>query len=223
METLKQILGWLVTILVPVVLVLAAVRLLLSPIFVTVEYRTPNFPTDSYGFSLEERLHWADISRAYLLNSAGIEFLGDQELEDGSPLYNQRELNHMLDVKIVVRAAMFVMYGALVFLVGIGILARRGNWWYTYRGAVSRGSWLTVGLIAAILVYLALNFNSLFVGFHRIFFEGETWIFKYSDTLIRLFPIRFWRDAFIWIGSLSLGGGLAVGYFFSHRRTGVGS
>ena len=69
-----------------------------------------------------------------------------------------------------------------------------------------------MGLIAAILVYLALNFNALFVTFHRIFFEGETWIFKYSDTLIRLFPIRFWRDAFISVGAFSLIGGASLGY-----------
>jgi len=219
MKSTSNILFWITTILVPVILILLAVRLLMSPIFVAVEYRTPNFPADSYGFTLEERLYWADISRAYLLNSAEIEFLGDQKFADGSSLYNQRELRHMLDVKIVVRAAMFVLYGSLVCIVGLGIAARRVNLWEAYLEALSRGGWLTVGLITAILVYLALNFNALFVTFHRIFFEGETWIFKYSDTLIRLFPIRFWRDAFIWIGSLSLGGGLALGYFISHSRT----
>jgi uncharacterized membrane protein len=45
----------------------------------------------------------------------------------------------------------------------------------------------------------------LFVAFHRIFFEGNTWIFPYSDTFIRLYPERFWRDSFIYIALITLG------------------
>jgi hypothetical protein len=39
-----------IMILVPVVLVLTAVRVVLSPWFLEFEYRTPNFPPDRYGF-----------------------------------------------------------------------------------------------------------------------------------------------------------------------------
>jgi len=49
-----------------------------------------------------------------------------------------------------------------------------------------------------------------FVAFHEVFFDPGTWVFRYSDTLIRLFPERFWRDAFLAIAALSLVGGLAV-------------
>jgi uncharacterized membrane protein len=37
-----------------------------------------------------------------------------------------------------------------------------------------------------------------------MFFEGDTWLFLYSDTLIRLFPERFWLTAFIGIGAGTL-------------------
>ena len=37
-------------------------------------------------------------------------------------------------------------------------------------------------------------------------------MFEWSDTLIRMFPERFWRDIFILVGALSLGGGLALAY-----------
>ncbi len=36
----------LVTVLVPLLLILTSVRLLLTPLFVQLEYRTPNFPAD---------------------------------------------------------------------------------------------------------------------------------------------------------------------------------
>ena len=229
MQTLKTILGWLITILVPVVLVLGAVRILLTPLYYNVEYRLPYFPDDRYGFTQAERLDWAKLSVDYLLNGAGIEFLADLHFPAGQQaagpceeflaprdcgyFYNDRELQHMLDVKIVVGYAMGVLWGGLLILLGLGVWAQRSDWWDAFKWALARGGWLTVGLISALMVYLALNFNSLFITFHRIFFEGQSWIFNYSDSLIRLFPVVFWRDAFIWVGVLALGGGAALGYF----------
>ena len=59
------------------------------------------------------------------------------------------------------------------------------------------------------VVFSLLAFRAFFTAFHRVFFEGDTWLFHYSDTLIRLFPERFWQDAFLWLGGLSLlAGGL---------------
>ena len=88
-----------------------------------------------------------------------------------------------------------------------------------YRRGLALGGWLTVGLIVAILMGVALSFNSLFTEFHRIFFTGDTWIFLYSDTLIRLFPIRFWQDGFILMGCFSLVSGVALGLIFSRKYT----
>ena len=53
--------------------------------------------------------------------------------------------------------------------------------------------------------------NSLFDQFHRIFFQEGSWVFNYSDTLIRLFPLEFWRDGFILAGAFTFfAGGLLV-------------
>lgn len=38
----------------------------------------------------------------YLTNDEGIEFLGDLKFPDGSPVYNERELHHMVDVKVAI-------------------------------------------------------------------------------------------------------------------------
>ena len=58
---------------------------------------------------------------------------------------------------------------------------------------------LLVGLIA----YVLLNFDSFFLTFHRLFFEGDTFMFRYDDTLIRLYPEQLWSDAAILIGVLT--------------------
>lgn len=200
-----------VVILVPVALILTSVRLLLTPAFVNIEYRTPNFPPDSYGFTQADRLYWSVIALDYLLNDQGIDFLGDLRFEDGTPVYNERELGHMVDVKQVVGKALQVWYASLVILLVLGLWAWIGKWVDEFRRACMRGGWATVILVGVIVSAVVVGFGVFFVFFHEIFFDPGTWIFRFSDTLIRLFPERFWRDTFLWIGGLSIAGGLLLG------------
>ncbi|MEK6221896.1 MAG: TIGR01906 family membrane protein, partial [Chloroflexota bacterium] len=194
---LKRILYWAISVLVPVILVLTAVRLLMSPAFLRLEYGMPNFPEDNYGFSQQDRLEWAPIALEYLLNDAQISFLGDLEIEDGSPLYNERELSHMVDVKVLTQQALAFWVAGLTVIVGLGIWAWRGDWWQDYKYLLARGGKITASAIGVLIIFVIISFNQIFIGFHRIFFEGDTWLFLYSDTLIRLFPMRFWQDVFI--------------------------
>ena len=211
-------LSWLVTILIPLVLIGLAIRVLLSPVFYKVEYSMPYFPPDEYGFTKADRLKWAPYAVNYLVNNADFSYLGDLTFEDGRPLYNERELSHMSDVKRVTQGALRLWYLSLAFLAALGAWAWFGGWWDHYRLGLKRGGWLMVGLAVAIglivLIGIAINpnvFYSFFVLFHSLFFEGDSWLFLFSDTLIRLFPIRFWQDAFLWAAVIALGGGIALG------------
>jgi len=222
MKPVTKLLSWLIALSVPYLLMMTAIRLLISPLFLQLEYNRPGFPTDTYGFTLEDRLKWGNLSIEYLLNDADLSFLGDQTLEDGSPLYNERELSHMLDVKVLIRQTLRIFYVALAAVLALGLWAWRGKWLDDYWNGLTRGGWLTAGLIASILLLVLVSFRELFTVFHRIFFTGDTWIFLYSDTLIRLFPLQFWQDAFILMGAFSLAGALCLGFFGSKlaRRTG---
>ena len=198
---------------VPVFLVLFSVGILLTPLYIQIEYRLPGFPEDLYGFSKEERLYWANVTRKYLIENQDIDALASQELDENTPLYNSRELRHLFDVKVVVRSAAIVFIGVILFMGMMAYWAFKSGYINRFKSALSQGGWLTIGIILSIMVYLVFNFDSLFENFHRIFFEGDTWLFRYSDTLIRLFPVRFWRDAFIWIGIMTFGAGFGIGYF----------
>jgi len=217
-SSLGGVLPWIVTLLVPVILVLASVRLLLTPVFLPFEYRTPNFPPDAYGFTREDRLYWSAFALDYLINQEGISFLGDLRFADGSPVYNQRELKHMVDVKEVLQKAMLVWYFSLGAMFLLGIWAWQGGWLYSYRRGLSRGAFITSALIFVIIIFVLAGFGIFFVGFHQVFFETGTWVFYYSDTLIRLFPERLWRDVFIYVGLLTLSSGLVLGCVFKNRR-----
>jgi len=203
-QPIAKIIGIPVTILWPFVLLMVTVRLLITPLFAQIAYRLPGFPPDPYGFTQLDRLKWSEPTIQYLVNNQDITALENLKFEDGSPLFNARELSHMVDVKELV-FGMRVALAIIVILIAIlSFIAVRNEWNRQLIRAFNKGGWGLVGLIGSILLLVALSFNQLFTWFHQIFFESGTWQFYTSDTLIRLFPMRFWRDAFIFVGVLAL-------------------
>lgn len=203
MKTINQVFGWFISLTLPVILIIASIRILFTPLYPQIEYRLPGFPEDPYGFSLADRLKWSQISIQYITSSKSLEWLANQRLEDGIPLFNERELGHMRDVKTLLNQTLLA-WGLLVILfIGLGVYAWLGKWFKVYFLAFWRGGWITIGLIVFIMISVAVGFNQLFNLFHEVFFPGDTWIFPWSDSLIRLFPPRFWQDAFIGVGLLT--------------------
>jgi integral membrane protein (TIGR01906 family) len=207
----------LATILTPIVLVGISLRLLLSPLFPQVEYRMPGFPEDDYGFTMEERLKWSTIAIEYLVNDADTSFLGDLKFDDGSPLYNERELSHMDDVKRVTKGVLNVFYLTLAGLTILGLYSRRREQWQAWLLGLRRGGLAIIWLAGAVAVVVLVGmfilpslFWDFFTGFHKIFFEGDSWMFLTSDTLIRLFPLRFWQDTFLFAAGLSVLGAICL-------------
>jgi integral membrane protein (TIGR01906 family) len=229
MKVLYKCLSWVVALVLPVVIILSVVRLVINPGYLIFEYHTPGFPTDPYGFSLQDRLNYGKLAVEYLVNSAGISFLGDlrfpsgqqappptcREMTDCTHLYNDRELQHMLDVKNVVTGAMRVLVVSLLVLIGLGLWAWIGKWFAIYLKGLQRGGIVTLIIIGLIILFVLVAFDYLFVLFHEIFFKAGTWTFLYSDTLIRLFPERFWQDTFLVVGGLSAALGLL--FYFGIR------
>jgi len=204
MKILQKMLLVLLSLLIPLLLLLTSIRLLFNPLFLDLEYGLANFPPDEFGFTTADRLKWGKISLDYLTNTEGSEFLGNLRFKNGEPLYNERELSHMVDVKNLVQAGLKVWYGLLVLFGLMTLLSWRTKQIPQFWRAMSTGGWLTIGLIVAILAAVVIDFDALFAGFHAIFFQGDSWLFYTSDTLIRLFPLKLWSDAFIFMGVFTL-------------------
>lgn len=202
---------------VPVILGAGFIGLLLTPVYVQLEYKMPNFPPDRYGFSQTERLRYADLTRSYLVSGVSMQELQELSFDDGEPLFNQRELSHLQDVKDVLQGLFWASGLAVVMLAGSGIWSYRKGEGKLFKSFIQTGSWLTIGLLLFVLTFSLLSFQSFFFKFHGIFFEGDTWLFHNSDTLIRLFPLRFWRDAFIVFGLFTLGGGGLLAWMFREK------
>jgi integral membrane protein (TIGR01906 family) len=220
MKTNIRVFSILIAIIVPLLLMMTSIRILLNPFYLDYEYNLPNFPADEFGFTKADRLHWGKLSLVYLTNNAGPEFLADLKFDNGKPIYNERELSHMLDVKNLVQLMMKIMIPMAAFLVLAWIFAWRLGWKSEFWKSVSLGGWLTLGMIGLILIATVINFDALFTGFHHIFFTGSTWLFYTNDTLIRLFPEKLWSDAFTFMGVFTLATGVIctfLGARLAHR------
>lgn len=210
MKIKKVVANWLTPILFPVAMIFIGILFMLTPVFLIIEYRMPGFPDDSYGFSLKDRLKWAGLAQQYLVNDSGVEFLANLKFSDGSDLYNERELSHMKDVKRIIKPVLWFGFVSWILLVGFSIFSYRGKkkWEKGFLLALRKGGYLTIILIIIIGVLAASNFWDFFTVFHGLFFVGDSWLFYYSDTLIRLFPLRFWQDVFIMVGVIAIVGSL---------------
>jgi len=211
--------SYLISLATPLALMGLALRIMLTPLYYNIEYNMPYFPADNYGFTKEDRLKWAEPSVTYLVNNADISYLGDLKFENGMPIYGERELSHMKDVKGVVQGSLKAWYISLAVLLALALLFWRMNAMPEYLEGLRRGGLWMIALAAtlALIAGAGILFNpyifwNFFAWFHSLFFEGDTWLFEYSDTLIRLFPIRFWQDAVIMMAVIALGGGAELAF-----------
>lgn len=183
----------------PLVLLVLAIRLVTTPVFLWVEYHRPGFPADSFGFSTEDRTTYGSYTVDYLLNFAPPRYLGELVKPNGDLLFLAREVGHMADVKDVIGMAFVVgLVLATVMVIGMMYLSRKS--FGGIRRALFAGSIATLALIVGLGALAVAGWERFFGEFHKIFFADGTWTFYTDDTLIRLFPSQFWMDSGIFIG-----------------------
>ena len=206
----------------PLLLMMGAVRLVMSHEFLRLEYLRPGFPTDPYGFTTQDRLHLGNFAIDYLFNGEDIEFLADLRLPSDKCLrpatgssqcamFGVSELSHMEDVKLF-NSGVFVFALAVLLSAAILIVTSRRN--YDFRAAIIRGlregGMVTLALLATTITMAAVAWDRLFDTFHELFFAVGTWRFPFSATLIRLYPERLFLDAALAIGLMMALGAVLV-------------
>ncbi|MDQ3911896.1 MAG: TIGR01906 family membrane protein [Actinomycetota bacterium] len=198
---------WLVIVLLPVFLLLTNVRLVMSHTYVHWEYSKQDFPPAA-TISPAERLSTALASLDFVRGQLSETEFRALEV-DGQPAFNEREVRHMLDVRnVAARASLVHILAGTLLTAALLLLALRGRW---AARALVAGSLTTVVSLLLIGLLAALSFDRFFALFHRLFFEGDSWIFEYNDTLIQLFPLPFWSDATLLITSATLTEALLIG------------
>ncbi|MFL7792928.1 MAG: TIGR01906 family membrane protein [Anaerolineae bacterium] len=194
-KLLPRLLQWLLVLLLPLLLVVANLRIANGHWFVRWEYNKPGFPPDDYGLTTEERTRLAEVCVDYLAPGASISLLADLRLPNGDPAFYERELGHMVDVqRAFTQVTVAAGVGVLLWIVGFVVLAVPRQRRRVAAATLLTGGFFTLGLLAVIGAVMAVSWWEFFTAFHRIFFSEGTWVFEYTDTLIRLFPMQLWID-----------------------------
>lgn len=192
----------------PLFIVLSNLYVVVTPAFIRFEY-TQRIPEPEL-YTQAERLALANATIHYLRSGEPAGYLGGLQVR-GTPVYNEREISHLVDVKVVMRSAFWVHAITGVLLV----LAFAAAWRLPVeqRGltlAIAHGCLGFLVLVMALSLFAYTNFQTFFYLFHRLFFQGDTWLFSPYDTLIQLFPLQLWIDATFAIILLALGEILTV-------------
>lgn len=121
------------------------------------------------------------------------------ELEDQYSL-PRNALSHLQDCTPIFttgRISVGVVGGfALVGLIALGILAGRKR----IGGTLIAGSALVIGILVALGIWAAVDFDGIFTWMHTLFFAQGSWVFNSDSLLITLFPEAFWAAmAGLWI------------------------
>lgn len=204
-----KILKLFIIVLIPILIIITAVRLLATDQYLAFEYGKASFPPDPFGFTQQQRFDLASYSihyvRAHLPNNA----LSKQTL-NGAPVYNPREVSHMADVRTVFQRIFQVWQVTFIVLLLMGFILWQKRERRILGSAIQWGGLLTTGIILFVGLFAIFAWQSWFSTFHLFFFEPGSWLFSYPDILIRLFPAEFWFDATMTISILSLAAGLLL-------------
>ncbi|MBK8905949.1 MAG: TIGR01906 family membrane protein [Anaerolineaceae bacterium] len=210
-KLLLNIIRWITTVAMPFFLGLGMIRAVIAWDYPGFEY--PRIAPDQYGFTPEERLFYAHATLDYLQRPEPSEeviyLLEDLRLPNSEePLYNEREIGHMLDVKDLTDAIRTIWWvtAVLITLGLIFLLVQPALRPVAYR-AIFQGGLATVIVLAAIALFIGVGWSIFFVQFHELLFPPGSWTFYYTDSLIRLFPEQFWFDigVIMSVGALLLG------------------
>lgn len=212
----------------PFFLGLGVITLIISPAYPTYEYGKASFPEDPYGFTQAQRLDLALVAVDYLSRFAPAEdvihLLEDQTIPGtDQPLYNDREIGHMVDVKKVSdRLRLIGFFAGLIVIGGLIFLWATPTHRLDGHLALRNGGLLTTGVLFIIALFILLAWSIFFVQFHELLFPPGSWTFSYSDSLIRLFPEKFWFDigVIISVGTLFIGLDVAaLGWYLLRRAS----
>lgn len=135
-----------------------------------------------------------------------VNFRGDE-----ISLYNEREIEHMVDVKGLMQGVFNAVRitGAVALLIAIAgffyFRKRKENFWdfllMTLRWS-ALGSGIIVGALA---IAILIDFNFVFRQFHFLSFANDLWMLNpFTDFLIIMFPQRFFFEATLFIAIFSV-------------------
>ncbi len=175
----------------------------------TIRWMASNAQLYEYGFSKYEiskvtGIDNADLNKVaqkmsdYLSLSTNSPQVTVQKAGKSFDIYNQREIDHLKDVRELMQLAFQLQVIAVLLITVCVLLAafRKGVGWAPLLKGFIWGSIATVALMLGFVLVSITGFDRFFLFFHEISFSNNLWILDPSkDYLIMMFPSGFFNDA----------------------------
>jgi integral membrane protein (TIGR01906 family) len=189
---------------IPPFIALSNTPIFLNPAWLDYEYGKQEVPK-SERFNDKDRRYYATESIEFERGNRTFEQL------QSMGVYNERELNHMVDVRVLLAqlSTLYTMDGILLAVILLVLASVPATRVLAARG-VFTGGLLTLLLFVSIGVFMATAFDAFFTEFHYVFFEGVSGFFLATDSLIQFYPEQFWSDTFLAIAGVILVESIAV-------------
>ena len=212
-----------------------AVALLTLPIVWSVRFSAQTGWWWERGFTVHNAERRTGLERDEL-DRAGAElrayFLSDEEFVDirvrapsgaVEPLFSEREVLHLVDVKRLLTRTYDASWAALgfiiVFIAAIAIRERQNAPRALARASLVSGG-IAAGTIFVVGVIAVTGFDEAFRQFHLLLFTNDLWKLSSRDRLIQMFPQGFFVETAMLIGVTTIavaGGTAAWGWWFLRR------
>ena len=209
MKTLARIAAGCYIVALPILLITSNIRFLVSDVsFYKHGFREFDAPAatgvsmpqlDAAGQQIVDYFHNGDDQLHVLVTINGNE----------QSLFNQREIEHMHDVKTLMQFMFHLNTLALVIVIGyiaLVVLWTRERSLRALAWQSLAGIGLGVVVVGVIGGFAIAGFDSAWIKFHEIVFRNDLWeLNPATDHLIQMFPEPFWREATTIVGLMTLG------------------
>ena len=132
--------------------------------------------------------------------------------------FNQKEQQHMADVQDLFRLCnsqvwAFVTAAAIALIAEFHLLSDERTL-RTFRRTLIA----ILGIVTAVIILACIDFDSLFILFHKLAFTNDLWLLNpQTDLLIRLMPIQFFISYAAIIGGVWLVWMIGLLIYTTHR------
>ncbi|AAC07797.1 TIGR01906 family membrane protein [Aquifex aeolicus] len=200
---MRKLISLILVIIFPYISLGLSARIAFSEKFIEWEYSRKNFPEDRWGMEKEERLKLAKLGLKAVISDKGMEEFKKARLKNGKRAFTDREVKHMEDVKRFLSfffPSVYVL--SIIWIAGVFLL--RSFDVLIWSGIFNSLLLLFLGILTF------TNYEKAFELFHNVVFDPYSWKFRYSDTLIRIYPMKFWYDGTLFVAILSFLFGILV-------------
>ena len=175
---------------------------------------------DQYNISLRTGIDRAELSRIggeirdYFNDGAELIDIDTVIYGEPQPLFTEREIIHMQDVKGLIHGVYMFQWITLGYL----LAAVAASAWLRRReaipGVVRVGFWggvVTLLVIGALGLGSVVGFEALFLKFHQLSFANDFWkLNPRIHNLVAMFPEPFFRDATLFVALMAIGQALLL-------------